>query len=152
MEWVTVLRERGDDFASHAAACSYWLYEHAADFPELLDAWEKEQRVRTAVRRSVAALEMQRARVGYLVQTGIDAVDAKAVLESMEHASRVFGEVWDMLATVLDRLKRNWELENPPDAVDRIAADSCRFYRAGTDVSAGTRRGLIIRVVVRHPR
>ncbi|RQM46509.1 hypothetical protein EHZ19_18495 [Paraburkholderia bannensis] len=28
MHWAVLLHERGDDFASHAAACHYWLYEH----------------------------------------------------------------------------------------------------------------------------
>jgi hypothetical protein len=30
--WAEVLRGRGDDFASHAAACQYWLYEHPAGY------------------------------------------------------------------------------------------------------------------------
>ncbi|WP_234774794.1 hypothetical protein [Paraburkholderia tropica] len=28
MHWVWLLHGRGEDFASHAAACHYWLYEH----------------------------------------------------------------------------------------------------------------------------
>jgi hypothetical protein len=28
MHWARLLHDRGDDFASHAAACHYWLYEH----------------------------------------------------------------------------------------------------------------------------
>jgi hypothetical protein len=30
--WADVLRGRGDDFASHAAACQYWLYERPAGY------------------------------------------------------------------------------------------------------------------------
>ncbi|MDE1141119.1 hypothetical protein WCQ02_20100 [Paraburkholderia tropica] len=28
MHWAKLLHDRGVDFASHAAACHYWLYEH----------------------------------------------------------------------------------------------------------------------------
>lgn len=28
MRWAALMHERGEDFASHAAACHYWLYEH----------------------------------------------------------------------------------------------------------------------------
>ena len=28
LHWVKLLHARGDDFASHAATCHYWLYEH----------------------------------------------------------------------------------------------------------------------------
>ncbi len=28
MHWAKLLHGRGDEFASHAAACHYWLYEH----------------------------------------------------------------------------------------------------------------------------
>ncbi|MCP3711663.1 hypothetical protein M3I54_32730 [Paraburkholderia sp. CNPSo 3274] len=28
LTWVKLLHARGDDFASHAATCHYWLYEH----------------------------------------------------------------------------------------------------------------------------
>lgn len=28
LSWVKLLHARGDDFASHAATCHYWLYEH----------------------------------------------------------------------------------------------------------------------------
>jgi hypothetical protein len=30
-EWVNILHERGDDFASHASACHYWLFEQMAN-------------------------------------------------------------------------------------------------------------------------
>jgi hypothetical protein len=29
-EWADLLRRRGDDFASHASACHYWLFEQMA--------------------------------------------------------------------------------------------------------------------------
>lgn len=50
MDWIVALHERGEEFASHVSACSYWLYEHAADAPNLLQAWEKEQRARATAR------------------------------------------------------------------------------------------------------
>jgi hypothetical protein len=26
--WASIMRERGIEFASHASACEYWLFEH----------------------------------------------------------------------------------------------------------------------------
>ncbi len=28
LHWAKILGDRGEDFASHAATCHYWLYEH----------------------------------------------------------------------------------------------------------------------------
>ncbi|WP_028207332.1 hypothetical protein [Paraburkholderia nodosa] len=28
LNWMKLFHERGDDFASRAATCQYWLYEH----------------------------------------------------------------------------------------------------------------------------
>lgn len=28
MYWAMLLRRRGEEFASHASVCQYWLYEH----------------------------------------------------------------------------------------------------------------------------
>jgi hypothetical protein len=44
--WADVLRERGSDFASHAAACHYWLYERTANEPAVLQAWKRERNAR----------------------------------------------------------------------------------------------------------
>jgi hypothetical protein len=32
LNWVKLLHARGDTFASHAAACHYWLYEHHSGY------------------------------------------------------------------------------------------------------------------------
>ena len=34
--WRRCLYERGEDFASHKAACYYWLCEHLPEYPPLL--------------------------------------------------------------------------------------------------------------------
>jgi hypothetical protein len=32
LHWADIVQARGDDFASHAAACHYWLYEHCRGY------------------------------------------------------------------------------------------------------------------------
>jgi hypothetical protein len=44
--WADLLRRRGDDFASHAAACQYWLYEHPAGYLRVPSDLRSENRAR----------------------------------------------------------------------------------------------------------
>lgn len=82
MDWIVTLQGRGEEFASHVSACSYWLYEHAADAAELLRAWENEQHACASVRRGVAAVQL--ALIDRLADLGIDTSGARSVLESMK--------------------------------------------------------------------
>ncbi|MCO4879031.1 hypothetical protein [Paraburkholderia caribensis] len=125
MAWAAALHTRGEEFNSHVSACSYWLYEHAADFPELLRNWKREQHARTAARRSVVALQRQQELVGQLTRIGVDASRAKDVLDSMEQTCRAFAAQWEIRAEALDRLTRDLPSSSlPAKTVGRSRTDS----------------------------
>ena len=35
VEWAALLHQRGEEFASHASTCHYWLYDRLGAFPHL---------------------------------------------------------------------------------------------------------------------
>jgi hypothetical protein len=109
--WANVLRERGSDFASHAAACHYWLYERAANVPAVLLAWKRERNARNAASRSIVTLAQQQTLVDRLVFQGSDAVAATEILELMQQTFRVICDIWEVHAKALDSLLVTSELQ-----------------------------------------
>jgi hypothetical protein len=103
--WADVLRERGSDFASHAAACHYWLHEHTENVPAVLQAWRRERNARDATARAIVTLGQQRTLVDRLVMQGADtAAAAKAILELMQQTFRVICDIWETHVKALDAL------------------------------------------------
>src|ERR1700754_3100474 len=109
--WADVLRGRGSDFASHAAACYYWLYENTANVPAILQAWKRERNARNAAGRSIVTLAQQQTLVDRLVFQGTGTVTATANLELMQQTSRVISDIWEMHAKALVGLLASGELQ-----------------------------------------
>ena len=109
--WADVLRGRGSEFASHAAACHYWLYERTANVPSILQAWKRERNARNAAARGTVTLVQQKALVDRLVLQGTDADAATAILELMQQTFRVICDIWEMHAKALDGLLVTGELQ-----------------------------------------
>jgi hypothetical protein len=109
--WADVLRARGSEFASHAAACHYWLHERTANVPSILQAWKRERNARNAAARGIVTLVQQQALVDRLIVQGADAVAAAAILELMQQTFRVICDIWEMHAKTLDGLLVTGELQ-----------------------------------------
>jgi hypothetical protein len=112
--WADVLRQRGSDFASHAAACHYWLYERTANVPAVLQAWKRERNARNAAARGIVTLVQQQTLVNRLIVQGSDAVAATAILELMQQTFRVICDIWEMHAKAFDGLLLTAELQYRP--------------------------------------
>ncbi|WP_069262073.1 hypothetical protein [Paraburkholderia nodosa] len=112
--WMEILRHRGADFASHAAVCQYWLYEHVPDVPALLHAWKWERLARNTVARSAVALARQQTLVSQLRRHRIQESTAVDTLDSMQKAFGVFCEIWAMHAKTLDGLLGHTDERDPP--------------------------------------
>ncbi|MEX3950889.1 hypothetical protein AB4Y40_24415 [Paraburkholderia sp. EG287B] len=107
--WMEILRDRGVDFASHAAVCQYWLYEQVPDVPALLQAWKCERLARSTVARSAVSLARQQTLISQLRRRRIQESAAVATLDSMQKAFGVFCEIWAMRSKTLDALCRRAE-------------------------------------------